>query len=466
MRLPIPSDWDGKKWQCVQIQWPDSPLWFAILNGLIAGLAAGRSWDERDGSILDVQSIGREIWARSIPFQSCSGEIIPPTIPPTSGGGGLWLEEVFEMPCIDLSSMIDISRGDGHLWVLDGCCNWVDLGEFGGQSEELITIPPGETQDPPIPFSACGKADSIVNVIYAVALALWGATSEEPWNYVNAVKSAVSPVTVKAKYVIEGIFLAASLKGTGFTEEEIFDDLSKQAIVCRLARTLAADTGALSAANISAIETAFNQNLEFEVALFSAAVKAIGTSQLSNISMAGQLNQEADCDCPELVPPVSPPTDSGPWFTGQIIKSSGEGVVAFTSLNASMRKIGLRWLVPAPGFASTDWIGYIMMTTPVALTSVTFKLTGEYPLHDWHSTPYSRWLDPHIATVGDTVGATSELISADATGAVVKVSFPSALPTAYAAEVANSFRFLPQDTQPGNGGSATFQIEILDFELA
>jgi hypothetical protein len=68
--------------------------------------------------------------------------------------------------------------------------------------------------------------------------------------------------------------------------------------------------------------------------------------------------------------------------------------------------------------------------------------------------------------VGDTVGATSELISADASGAVVKVSFPSALPSAYAAEVANSFRFLPQDTQPGNGGSATFQIEIVAFELA
>jgi len=466
MRLPIPSDWDGQKWQCVQIQWPDSPLWFAILNGLIAGLAAGRSWDERDGSILDVQSIGREIWARSIPFQSCSGGIIPPAIPPTSGSGGLWLEEVFEMPCIDLSSMIDISRGDGHLWVLDGCCNWVDLGEFGGQTEELITTPPGESTDPETPFSACGKAESIVNVIYAVALAIWGATSEEPWNYVNAVKASVSPVTVKAKYVIEGVILAASLKGSGYSEEEIFDDLSKQTIVCRLARTLAADTGALSAKNIEAIETAFNQNLEFEVALFSAAVKAIGTSQLSNISMAGQLDQTADCDCPELVPPTLPPADSGPWFTGSVEKTEGDGVITMTTLSSNMRKVGLRWLVGAPGFASTDWLGYILMNSPANLTSVTFKLTGEYPLADWQSLPYDRWNNPHLSSVGGAADVTQEVLSADATGAVIKVSFDPGKPTAYAAQFGNTFRFLPQNTQPTNGGSATFQIEILDFELA
>ena len=73
-KLPIPDDWNGDDWKCVQIDWPDSSRWFAILNGLMSQAARGRLWDERTGTITDVQEVGREIWYRNTPFRSCEDE--------------------------------------------------------------------------------------------------------------------------------------------------------------------------------------------------------------------------------------------------------------------------------------------------------------------------------------------------------------------------------------------------------
>jgi len=442
-------------------------LWFAILNGLLAGLAAGRSWNEQGGSILDVQEIGRAIWDRSVPFLGCDSEPIPlPTAGghPGGSGGGYWLESEDEgMPCIDLSHMIDISRGDGHLWVLNGCCEWVDMGVFGGATEELITDPPGEQTDPETPFSACGKAKAILDAIYTVAQAMWGATNSDPWDMVNDVKSASFPMSIKAKYALEGIFMASNLKALGYEEESVFDELTRQAILCRLARTLAADTGALSQDNINSINDAFNQNMEFETALFNAAGNALGLSQLSNISMVGQLNQTADCGCPELVPPTMPPTDGGPYFSGLVLKTAGDGAIAATALSSNMRKIDLRWMVDAPGEQTTALQALVYINSPVNLTSLTVRMTGDYPVADWHSLPFVRYTDPHNPNLDGPANETKTLVSADATGATWLIEWVTpAKPSAIGGDSTHEYRSLPADTREA-GLTTTFAFEILDW---
>lgn len=69
-RYPIPTDWDGTTFACVIIEWPDSEQWFGLLRGLITTPTRGRFWDERTGTIKDIQAVGLEIEERN-PVASC-----------------------------------------------------------------------------------------------------------------------------------------------------------------------------------------------------------------------------------------------------------------------------------------------------------------------------------------------------------------------------------------------------------
>lgn len=69
MKLPIPQDWDGTAWCRYAICWPSSEEWLAILRGFVTLPQRGRTWDERTGSILGVQEVGREITAQNLPLR-------------------------------------------------------------------------------------------------------------------------------------------------------------------------------------------------------------------------------------------------------------------------------------------------------------------------------------------------------------------------------------------------------------
>lgn len=69
--MPIPDDWDGDDWGCYVIEWPNSQKWLGILYGFVTTPLRGRFWDERTGTITDVQEIGREIEERNLDFMSC-----------------------------------------------------------------------------------------------------------------------------------------------------------------------------------------------------------------------------------------------------------------------------------------------------------------------------------------------------------------------------------------------------------
>jgi hypothetical protein len=79
MKMPIPQDWDGETWRCVELRWPDSVHYTGILQGTITELARGRYWDESTGSVIDAQTIGRAIAEINLPLVPCdegSGETV------------------------------------------------------------------------------------------------------------------------------------------------------------------------------------------------------------------------------------------------------------------------------------------------------------------------------------------------------------------------------------------------------
>jgi hypothetical protein len=119
--LPIPTDWDGDSWQCVQIQWPDSIEWFGILSGLLSTMFRGRTWDEQTGSIIDIQEIGWQIYNRNVPYIDCAGEPINGGDTAIGGcvGNVIDFTEVFMSLCGYNPNAFKIENGSlwvGFLW--------------------------------------------------------------------------------------------------------------------------------------------------------------------------------------------------------------------------------------------------------------------------------------------------------------------------------------------------------------
>lgn len=80
MKFPIPQDWDGVTWCRWAVCWPASEGWEGFLRGLLTLPQRGWTWDEKTGSILSVQAIGREITAQNLPLNgvimACNDENI------------------------------------------------------------------------------------------------------------------------------------------------------------------------------------------------------------------------------------------------------------------------------------------------------------------------------------------------------------------------------------------------------
>lgn len=61
----IPNDWDGESWKCWSVEWPDSVMWFALLEGFISTPRMGRYWNGETGTITEAQVVGVEILDRN-----------------------------------------------------------------------------------------------------------------------------------------------------------------------------------------------------------------------------------------------------------------------------------------------------------------------------------------------------------------------------------------------------------------
>lgn len=163
-RMPIPWDWDGESWKCWAIEWPDSPLWRAILEGFITTPMRGWFWDERTGNVTEVQLIGIEIDNRNHPHEevlmACNEET-------TTILQGILdqLTALVNKPCCPATGTGTGSRGAG------GSAAAPNPYDDGGEPGDF---PPGFEDRDEWKSHQCDMAEDILNALKADLLGLSG----------------------------------------------------------------------------------------------------------------------------------------------------------------------------------------------------------------------------------------------------------------------------------------------------
>lgn len=107
MKLPIPNDWNYVDWKCFAIQWPDSVLWRAYLQGAITQFQRGRLWDGETGTITTAQAVGRWIADKNNVLKTCEEECEPDDCPPCEEK----IREIIQIITIFLPVPIPIPSG-------------------------------------------------------------------------------------------------------------------------------------------------------------------------------------------------------------------------------------------------------------------------------------------------------------------------------------------------------------------
>ena len=314
MRVPIPDDWNGIDWHCIQIEWPESPQWTGLLIGVLTLLTRGRYWDERTGTITDVQAIAREIFDRAYPFVSCDGDIItPPVLPdlPSGYGGGNSLddeESENDMPAV---TWLEIDE-NGTLYMYFGPCCKI---EVGGDFAIAVDPPPTDTNDetPPSETWACNKAAGIAeNLAMAMVDVLavmspLGALNEQT----NACKNALAAFGAVWSDCRE-VALAYRADSVNI-DTMVADAETEEWLACLWAPQLA-NTDNISASEFFSIRSApFTHFSTTEAAFISQLALAIGQPAFAWWARMTHDIAAADCDCPTVEPPY---LGSISWDTG------------------------------------------------------------------------------------------------------------------------------------------------------
>lgn len=325
MQLPIPDDWNGDDWMCVQIEWPDSPLWLAILQGFISAATRGRLWDADSGSILGVQAIGREIWARNIPLTDCQGTQAP-TDPET-------VETVTGIGDILTMTGCYIPRGavrvvNGVLQFKDICGDWYDVVTIEeltaeGKDDDNPIVDP---QDPQT-YSLCGKANGYLRAVEAVAFASWEAVSLAPQSQEGHVRSAVDWATLGRSSLWLTIAAASTVQALS-SEGTVFDGDRWDRAICKAVK------GMQNTTNMSEDEREFALGSLRSVVFdeyppivdeavwnfFKNASDTLGKQDGRYAGTVGAADLDATCDCPQQTIVVGPENASiDGWYLGEAV---------------------------------------------------------------------------------------------------------------------------------------------------
>jgi hypothetical protein len=329
MLIPIPDDWDGEDWRCIEVQWPSSPAWIAILIGLLSTAARGRFWDERSGSIIDVQEIGKAIFDANFPLVAC-GEQHP-------GNGNEADDHLAEdqLETIGRCYSMDCSIPYGTLrWSESGvlqyryCGEWYNVsGTPAGEPTDDGTFnwPPDTDYDETETFP-CGMATAVVDVLFDLGEYIWdNADNSIPFLLINAAQNHVH-LDLNNTYTLAAVNQALIMKGAviisgtivDLEKSDVIGDDFSQFMKCRLLPYMGESSAVERDDLYSAVSSAINAyypwsesgNNVFITAYWDYIRRAIGSGNLVDIAKSGSL-VDGDCDCP------SGPTQAGQiFFTG------------------------------------------------------------------------------------------------------------------------------------------------------
>lgn len=308
MEIPIPNDWDGKTWTCVQVEWPSSPQYRGILSGLLTYLQRGRVWSGESGSITDAQSIGRLIAERNVPFTPCGGAECPETPESRSGGPGIPNFEIGALcgvtdeceVCFMASGPcppIKIEDGKLYWW---SCCEWVEVGAIEVVPQKATNVP---VETPPSEYSQCGKIDAMATAMATIAQAVWN-NKDGPLYFANigAVDSSLPGFDVN-NAIILALLSGARTLDDSYTESGLLDPDYLQTWRCIGASQLSTSQPYLTQSEYDTLNSLLASIVPSNAAgWWQAVMNAIGKNSLSIIAESGAANTSADCSCPVQAP--------------------------------------------------------------------------------------------------------------------------------------------------------------------
>jgi hypothetical protein len=347
-KLPIPDDWTTEQWRCIQIQWPDSSQWLAVLIGFLSHASRGRFWDKSTGSVADVQAIGRDIFFRNYPFNLCSIVDIPgdpsnddPVDIPSGVAGGCFdeLSEVLMSLCGYNPKAFKIE--DGELWVKDFCGEWVSIGEITTTGTE----PPvnlWDDVDPPPDFYACGKVTSIIDEFAVFSDAVW-AYYQNPITFAGLVKAAVNPaVNLHTAHLYQWMAQLYLLGAISNADHWTNADIIAEAKCLALSSLAATGEGTDSEveAVVSALATAFSNkwgNIPdiYPYSYWDLVRDTYGSKDCRLLLSLGATDGDAVCSCPGDTGAPTEPTAAG-WYLSGEMGVSGVAPGGFNDAQASM----------------------------------------------------------------------------------------------------------------------------------
>lgn len=302
MKLPIPDDWDGESWTCVQVQWPDSPKYLGVLLGFLSYLTRGRTYDESSGIIKDAQAIGWQIFNRNYGLTPCASEAqaTPPDFDQWSPEcafddlGAFWEED-----CI-MAGVLDIKIEGGKLWKrMSPCCEWIEVGDMDPAevlSDEIIADVVEATGSG---YNACGKSYAALDLIFGVADAIWDASSDMPWQWTSNVKDRYPGISLTSYWIVMAITQIGMMAALGHGHDTVFDESTRQTVLCRLAARFNNDEEGMSDSNWHFLQGLFMGEYPPSVPnFFQYVMFAIGQGDLDTVTKLGAADDSQDCGCP------------------------------------------------------------------------------------------------------------------------------------------------------------------------
>lgn len=337
MKIPIPDDWNGEDWTCVRIEWPNSPIWIALLTGFLSLPSYGYYWDERSGIIRDVQAIGRELFDRNFPYNDCADcDDKPPAVEPDKVFVGEVVSEFERILAMSLCGYNPkaFKIEGGNLYVRDFCGDWVLIGALSGGGEVLPDDPP---IDPPPggigSGTACSKAQkmsvllaNVINVAFNVgdldADFVWG------WyDFADNVRNAFANINFGDVDLYNLYYYIVALETAGLENETESDDI-RQSLACAWEPLLTDGDAGISSTEYEQMKTTLSNVLRNVVGdsahsgfgqtmryAWERAFSSIGANDVKKITTGLISTGLEDCSCPDLTPDTTPPV-TGDWYLG------------------------------------------------------------------------------------------------------------------------------------------------------
>jgi hypothetical protein len=313
--VPIPDDWDGETWECVQIQWPSSVKWFAVLSGLITSPLRGRLWKASTGNIKATQQIGLQIDAANIPYTSCDGSDIPVVDTRTQFIYGSAFEEEENLMSLCGYNPKAFKVEDGVLYVRDFCGDWVAIGAVTGGPAipPDIVIPdlPEETWEDATSCSIASKlAVFVANIVTQAFYEVGTLEIIDLGDYLSDMRDKFPGIDLAYEPLINMYAYVGALDAVGY-ENEAKDPRIIEWLRCFLVDKITATNSGISKSEYEdgqdvVMDAVYQVHPRGSLYLFEATVaklwdqayESIGPDDARKITLNAQPTPGQSCDCP------------------------------------------------------------------------------------------------------------------------------------------------------------------------